>query len=162
MNSDRVLSPEDAALLREYYMREFSGMYKTALFCLGNPHLAEDAVQDTFVHMAQHMTELRDHPNPTGWLYQTLRHTILHVNRARSLLLSKTVPLEPEHMDLQRVEPEEVSSLDMEGNQDLALLNRYYIQGVSLRALAEEAQVSEAAMKMRLSGPENACKRIRR
>lgn len=150
MEQENRLSAEDAALLEEQYALLFPQLYKAAFFRLENHHLAEDAVQETFAHAMQHIQDFRDSPNPAGWLFHALNYIILHMIRTRNMLLARNVPLEAEHYDVNAVMPDEVQSLNIDGDNDLILLNRYYNQGCSIAQLAEEAGISVEAMRMRM------------
>jgi RNA polymerase sigma-70 factor (ECF subfamily) len=143
------LSREEAEILEKYYRAEYTGMLHFALHLLGDENLAELAVQDTFVTAARKMRELTDSPKPVGWLYNTLKNTVLHIRRERQQMLALHVSLD-DTAELTTEMKEADSGLDLTKNEDLRLLKRMYIDGYSLRDLAKEQNITVAAMKMRL------------
>lgn len=149
MSSKRELKPEEWAILEELYQSQYTHLYKTAMIQLKNPHLAQDIVQDTFLHAADHIDELSASSSPGGWLYKALQYLILHAIRTQMMLLARNIPLEKAY-HLQANETEhEISELDR-SNADMQLMIRYYEYGYSLSEIAAEWGITIGAAKMRI------------
>ena len=116
---------------------------------LKNPHLAQDIVQDTFLHAAEHIDALSASSSPGGWLYRSLQYLILHAIRTRNLLLARNIPLEKAYHLQANETGQEISALDR-SNADMQLMIRYYEYGYSLSEIAEEWGITIGAAKMRI------------
>ena len=145
MSSKRELKPEEWAILEELYQSQYTHLYKTAMIQLKNPHLAQDIVQDTFLHAADHIDEL----SASGWLYKALQYLILHAIRTQKMLLARNIPLEKAYHLHSNDAEQEISELDR-NNADLQLMIRYYEYGYSLSEIAEEWGITIGAAKMRI------------
>ena len=150
MSSPQELSPEEAALIEECYRQQFDHLYKTAAIILGNPHLAYDIVQDTFVHASKNIDDFMKSPSPGGWLYNAMKYQIQHALRTRNMLLARNVPLETAYNLAAGEEQFEINELDIANNTDLQLLTRYFLHGYSLQEIANEYAVTLGAIKMRI------------
>ena len=137
-------------IIEQLFQSEYDNMVDFAAYLLQSASLAEVAVQDTFVYALSKRAALQSSPNPTGWLYETLKHVILHMQRDRRALLKKAVQLDtiPEH---QLATEDSYETLPLDKNDpELKLLIRFYIYGYSLKELAEEDGVTVGAVKMRI------------
>ena len=149
MSSKRELKPEEWTILEELYQSQYTHLYQTAMIQLKNPHLAQDIVQDTFLHAADHMDELSASNSTGGWLYKALQYLILHAIRTQKMLLARNIPLEKAHHLQSNETEQEISELDR-SNADLQLMIRYYEYGYSLSEIAEEWGITIGAAKMRI------------
>lgn len=149
MSSKRELTPEEWAILEELYQSQYTHLYQTAMIQLKNPHLAQDIVQDTFLHAAEHIDALSASSSPGGWLYRSLQYLILHAIRTRNLLLARNIPLEKAYHLQANETGQEISALDR-SNADMQLMIRYYEYGYSLSEIAEEWGITIGAAKMRI------------
>ena len=142
-----ALSAEESEFLEFYYRKEYEGLFRYALHLLGNASLAEVAVQNTFVIAARRISTLMAHENPVGWLYVVMKYTICEMRRDQAAVKERCVPLEdvPE----QFVPMEEPEALDR-NDPDIELLQRFYVDGFSLKELAAEYETTVAALKMRI------------
>ncbi len=64
----------------EFYDSLRAELYPAAYRVTKNHGFAEDAVAETLVHILEHMETLQAHPNPGGYIYQTL------INKARNIM----------------------------------------------------------------------------
>lgn len=139
------------ALVNEHENR----LYRTALAILGDPHEAEDAVQDAF------LTYLEKAPDalasPGAWLTRVL------VNNCRSRLrLSwrKTVPL-PDTLPVpgpeEREELEELFSLPPE---DRTVIHLYYYEGWSTEEIARMLRLRPGTVRSRLTRARQKLRRL--
>lgn len=120
-------------------------LYRAALAILGDPHEAEDAVQDAFVRYLEKAP--RDLENPSAWLTRVL------VNGCKSRLrlawrrvgpLPETLPAPgPE----EREELEELFSLPPE---DRAVIHLHYYEGYSTEEIAQMMSCRPGTVRSRL------------
>ena len=130
----------------ELVERHENRLYRAALAILGDPHEAEDAVQDAFVTFLEKAPDALD--NPGAWLMRVL------VNGCKSRLrlawrregpLPETLPAPaPE----ERAELEELFSLPPE---DRALIHLHYYEGYSTGEIAHMAGLRPGTVRTRLS-----------
>lgn len=121
-------------------------LYRAALAILGDPHEAEDAVQDAFVRYLEKAPESLE--NPSAWLTRVL------VNGCKSRLrlawrrvgpLPETLPAPgPE----EREELEELFSLPPE---DRAVIHLHYYDGFSTGEIAQMLGQRPGTVRSRLS-----------
>ena len=112
---------------------------------------AEDLLQETFLAAIRRISVLRECENPRAYLIQILRNMIGY--RLRSLkyaaeLEDKLRGLGPEEYR-DELGPE-VLYRGLIGDEELRLLLRFYVDGLSQKELAEELGVDLGACKMRL------------
>ncbi|MGM9602277.1 MAG: RNA polymerase sigma factor [Faecousia sp.] len=75
-----MLTREDD-LIESLYCSEYAKLLGYALKRVGKMDLAQDLVQDTFHEAVKYREKLRSHPNPQGWLMQTLKNKVLSYER---------------------------------------------------------------------------------
>lgn len=143
-----VLSPEEMAGLERYYRAEYASMLKFSICTLHDENLAQVAVQETFVIASRKYSELTGSQKPVGWLYNVLKNVIRQIIRERKAMLERYVELSPTNDP--SVEMEQICCLDVNKNDDLRLLSRFYVEGYSLEEVAKELKISVPALKMRM------------
>lgn len=121
-------------------------LYRAALAILGDPHEAQDAVQDAFLTYLEKAPSHLD--NPGAWLLRVL------VNGCKSrlrLAWRQVAPLPdtlPAPTPAQREELEELWQLSPE---DRAAIHLYYYEGYSTDEIARMTAVAPATVRSRLS-----------
>lgn len=130
-------------------------LYRAALAILGDPHEAEDAVQDAFVRYLEKAP--KDLENPSAWLTRVL------VNGCKSRLrlawrrvgpLPETLPAPgPE----EREELEELFSLPPE---DRAVIHLHYYEGYSTEEIAGLLSCRPGTVRSRLSRARERLKKL--
>ena len=130
-------------------------LYRAALAILGDPHEAEDAVQDAFLRFLERAPA--DLENPGAWLTRVL------VNGCRSRLrlawrrvgpLPETLPAPgPE----ERQELEELFSLPPE---DRAVIHLHYYEGYSTGEIARMLGLRPGTVRSRLSRAREKLRRL--
>jgi len=114
--------------------------------------LAEDVVMETFTTALKRYDELSTHPNLGGWMFTTLKNTML--NRYR-----KAVKHKVENIDaiidvvINEVASDETITLCRECLSDemFQLLEAYHITGMTLDELAVSYNITKPAIKQRLN-----------
>ena len=66
------------------YSRNYTDMYRFALYMLGSPHDAEDAVSDTVISAYEGIARLRKDESFRSWIFTILSHRCLKILRGRS------------------------------------------------------------------------------
>jgi RNA polymerase sigma-70 factor (ECF subfamily) len=135
---------------------------------LQNPADAEDCVQDALITATLLASQFESRATPTAWLYRIVENTCRMKRRAlRRLRRGGDVIHVPMDEALGLAEPDTrwnpentmrgkqaLECLDSElsrlGARDAQLFRRHVMEGVPLRALAREHQISSSAIKSRL------------
>lgn len=146
----------DTALLDQHFRSEYTGMLSYASRHLGDPALAEVAVQNVFVTALYRLDAYTGSPKPVGWLYNTLKYKISEILREKHQRCQSLRPLED--TDAAAPWPEE-SILFPADDPDYRLLCRFYLEGYSIEELARADGITIGACKMRLK---RARERLRR
>lgn len=149
MSRQCELIPDDWTLIDKCYREQYENLYKAAVAILKSPHMAQDIVQDTFLHAANHIEEIKSSENSVGWLYKAMQYQIMHAIRTRNMLLKRHISLEEAYCIPDYNSDMGVCELDPQ-NADLQLIIRYYEYGFSLQEIADEWRISVPAVKMRI------------
>ncbi len=92
---DRALAGDTAAF-EDLVRRHECRVYRTALALTGNPEDAEEALQDTFLNVFQHLGEFRRDSRFTTWLTRIAINAALQKIRRRRETVSLDDPEAPE------------------------------------------------------------------
>jgi RNA polymerase sigma-70 factor (ECF subfamily) len=92
LSSAELDSAED--FIAQLYNRMYKKLYLAAYSRLRSFHAAEDITQDVFVLAQEKREELLVHPNPEGWLFDTLKNKIKHELRAKTRFFAMQGKLE--------------------------------------------------------------------
>ncbi|MCL2200592.1 MAG: hypothetical protein FWB75_01400 [Oscillospiraceae bacterium] len=135
-------------LFSEHYL----SLLRHALSVLQDEHLAENAVQETFLIACEKIDMLFSHPNPAGALRLTLVNVIKRIQANQNK--KRMVPIDS-------LKPETLSTVDevdlktMYGNivssDELELIEKLYIKKYTYEELADELgeQVSTISMRVK-------------
>lgn len=142
---------EQNQLIEDLFKSEYKDMALFAYNTLRDMNLADVAVQETFLIALRKPDALFNSPRPIGWLYKVLKNVIKHIIRDRTYLYKKNFSMH-EVVDEKDSYTDTYSeiSIDVSNSDEWKLLMRFYIEGYSMRELAEENGVSEEAVKSRL------------
>ncbi len=135
-------------------------MYRTAYGLTGDPHAAEEVLQDTFARAYQRRAILRLDISPLPWLHRVAlnlcysrlgRRRVLSEPMGESSLLLRDGASEP----AERAERQELRTIVREGISTLSPKHRsvvvlYYLQGLSLQETAAVLDVRVGTVKSRL------------
>ena len=149
-----ALGTEDLALIETLYRTHYRRLYLYAKAVLGDPHLGEEAVQDTFHIACGRVRELRRSSNPAGWLMVTLKNVLRNMERSRSSLYSAMKSSLPyEESVLGGVLDEENIDILYSGilsEEDFRLLKRIVLDGWSYLDAAQELSITVDACRKRV------------
>lgn len=125
-------------------------MLKISKSTLINPQQSEDAIHGAFLDAMQNYEKFSSSENPAGWLYKALRFQISHINRDCIRETKLRAKLE-EQLEGSPCEPAAATIFDVPEIQSyVELLSRFYIEGYTIKELAQKNGCSAGAMTMRL------------
>ena len=141
-------------MLKQLYLEQYHSLFLYARAILGDSHLAEEAVQDTFRIACAKAAQLSASENPAGWLVQTLKNVLRNMERSRSSLysfMSVAVPYNDEVLGAQQ-EAANVDLLygDLLPEEDFRLLKMVVLEKYSYLEAAEELGISLEACRKRV------------
>lgn len=154
------MNPGAHDLIESQFQEFYPALYRYAKIALDNPDWAEDVVQDVFHFALQNAETFNQHPNPRGWLMQTLKNKIKECKRQRKKLADMEQSLDtlPEHiLAVEDEAPGERGEGAMEKirrrltKEELHLLKRIVLDKASHTELAEELHITAWASQQRLS-----------
>lgn len=147
----------------QLYIEQFDFLYYLACSMLHDDHLGYDLVQDTFQVAFMKIEELMHHPNPAGWLVQTMKYKAAHIQRDQKLLLELNEAVMA-HNDGTSVFEEHEDDwkkrwLNVLSEAELTMLQKYYGEGYPIQTVAQEQGIGVEACYKRL---QRAKKKIRK
>lgn len=147
------LSESEYQFLEQLYRAYYHQLFLYAKAAVKNPHLAEEAVQDTFHIACSKIRELQRSENSAGWLVQTLKNVLKNMERTRSSLytsLHTTVPYNDAVLGTQQ---DEIDVALLYGGilteEEFHLLKRIALDRYSFLEAAEELHISVEACRKR-------------
>lgn len=153
------MHPEQDKLIEQLHRSYFGKLMLYAAACLKDRSRAQDVVQDTFHEAVRHIDTLLTHPNPGGWLMQTLKYKIREDARAHSqhmrhfLSLNTDLLTEPGQTDprLDRAERPLLDQIQAALTpEEYHLLTRLTMDQASHLEVAQELGISVYASQKRL------------
>lgn len=88
------MDSEDEMRIEKLYKKNAPNIYKIVLHRLEDKELAENIVQEVFVILLEKWDIVKKHPNPAGWLMETVKYLILQAVRNRKRRLDYEVSIE--------------------------------------------------------------------
>jgi RNA polymerase sigma-70 factor (ECF subfamily) len=158
---DTILPPSQAATIRELFDEFADATYTLGYRILGDRHLAEDVVQDTFIKVIRSLATYRAEGSIGGWIYRIGYREAIAISRKR-----REAVTDPDSVTFATLEsPESVESSvlhrELVEQMDKAIFDLSEpvraaftlrdIQGLSTGEVAEILDISESAVKMRLA-----------
>ena len=136
------------------YLQEYPKLLAYARSLLHDESLAKEAVQDIFLIACRKPDALLDHPNPPGWLMQTLKYTIHNMNRGRAKLNALLLHYQEDLLtdgSLRLGELElDAACEDLLGKEDWRMLKSFLLHHMSVQDVADSMGISREAAKKRL------------
>lgn len=154
--------------LSELFNRNYAMLYRVGHVFLANypsrGNMIEDQIQETFLRAWKKRSALQNHPNPDGWLVECFRKCLMNACRKQAVVWKHTAyslddETTPELSDSVQELPEEyVASKEqiellmrLLGQKDAYVFLRYCVYGDSASTIAKDYQISEQALRMRVS-----------
>jgi RNA polymerase sigma-70 factor (ECF subfamily) len=121
---------------------------------VGDPELADDIVQDSFVKAMKHAGELRENESAVAWFYRILRRTIIDAYRRRE---ARTRALDAFEAEQEMTAEEErtlcgclrllIPTLKPEYAE---VIERVELRGEPMESVAKDLQLSASNLRVRL------------
>lgn len=116
------------------------------------PGRAEEAVQEAFAIAWSKWEDLFASPNPAGWLYNTVNNVVRNMIRADQQWASRLLQAQAA-LSHQPFQPPPGADLELEGlvsQEDLDLLKRLYLEGMTYEELAAEENLNQNTLAARV------------
>ena len=156
------------AWFNDLYERNYVLLYRIGRIFLGfdpvQETLIEDQIQEAFIRAWQKRFFLKKHPNPDGWLVECFRKCLMYACRKKSREWKYRSAAfnsgdSPAPMDLDHLSPEDYvktkEQIDLLnqllGKENADLFLRYCVYGEKASTIAAEMDMSEQAVRMRVS-----------
>ena len=138
-------------LVDSLYREQFTKLVELAQRSGCSPDFAEDIVQDVFRIAMEKAAELQASKNHVGWLVKTLRNRIGHNYRAMQYAQRLKAEMEKIHNDRyeDKLAPNDLYR-GLISDYELNLLIRFYVEGRSIRSIAEQDKISYENCKKRV------------
>lgn len=159
--SDTTLPQGKVPTLRALFDEFADATYTLGYRILGDRHLAEDVVQETFIKIIHSLATYRGEGPIGGWIYRIGYREAIAISRKRREAVMDpdsvtfTTLEAPESVEASVLQTELVAQLDkaiFELSEPVrAAFTLRDIQGLSTKEVAEILDVSESAVKMRLA-----------
>lgn len=91
-----AITPEEKAWAKDLFLSHSQLMFRVAAYRLGDEERAGDLVQEVFLLLIVKIEQVMTYDNPAGWLFETLRRTILAEAGLRTRRRARELPLEEE------------------------------------------------------------------
>ena len=149
-----MIPESDREKIQQLYENLAGNMEVFALSILRDQGLAQSAVQDTFLIALQKPDAVLSSPNPEGWIINTLKYVIRNTERTRNFLLRTTVSIEemqeePSAEDRYEEPPELLMHSGLSKEEE-KMLTRFYMDGIPMKNLAAEMNITLTACKVRM------------
>ena len=152
----------------EMYERNYALLYRVGRIFLGGGSaketLIEDQIQETFVRAWQKRSGLQKHPNPDGWLVECFRNCLMNACKKQSREWRHhafSVDAENAHpiADQTHLSPDDYAQSKEQidllkrllGEKDADMFLRYCVYGEKASTIAAELNISDQALRMRIS-----------
>jgi len=163
-------SKQDNLFYAEIYKRFNEKIYRYCTRLLNDSEMASDATQDVFVKIKDRLLKLKSPATFSSWLYRVAHNHCMDVLKSKkhnyTILDYKIHEIESYNYDYEKHSHQEnhLSKLNqfMNGipSKDKELLEAKYIERRSIIDLMETYNLSESAVKMRLSRARQKVKKL--
>jgi RNA polymerase sigma-70 factor (ECF subfamily) len=140
----------------EHLWETFSGpLHQFIRRRVGDPHSAEDILQDVFLKIHTHIDTLRTQDRLASWIYQITRNAIADYYRAQrpTAELAETIPVAEELVDddaVRELSPCVAAMVEELPDTYREALRLTEYQGLSQKALGERLSISFSGAKSRV------------
>lgn len=144
------MTKEQSKRIEALYLEMFRRLYGVALAALNDPHLAEEAVQDTFRIACAKPDSLLSSQNPQGWLMNTLKNVMMKIRSRRAYDKAYVIPLLSDHENLiGKADGENNGILSLVDEDDRRILTLTALEGRTMNDAAKILGISLEACKKR-------------
>jgi len=151
----QILSSKDNTCIEELYNRYSNKIYNRCLSLVKDNFLAEDLTHDIFIKTIFNLSKFKGKSKFSTWLYSiTYNHCIDSIKKSKKVNyveVSEANCIETYEGYLIEVETKRVLELlEMLGAKEKMILLMKYKDGLSIKDIQKQLNVSESAVKMRL------------
>lgn len=142
--------------IRALYEKEADGLYSFVTKFGVSREMAEDIVQETFCAAIKRAEDLRNHPNPVGWLYITVRYIMMAERRKRKKnkiscsLSGLERQLYDTEAELLLISVEEDRIRSVLSKKEYEILDLIYNQGYKGKEAAKKLGVNESTLRVQV------------
>lgn len=143
---------ETISIVEQLFLQHKDEIYRHALFTLGNPDDAEDAVSEVFIRVLRSWTRFRQESNVRTWIWSILRNYLTDVLRSRKRR-NLLRPLE-EAIDLSEPFPDTLTAEDFAhilrhlSVSERQVVHLRFIEDLSVSQTAERLGWTEAKVRV--------------
>ncbi len=152
----------------EMFERNYALLYRLGRVFLGTGNameaLIEDQIQEAFVRAWQKRAALQKHPNPNGWLVECFRNCLMNACKKQSREWRyHAFPVDVDSAqpiaDQTQISPDDYAQSKEQidllkrllGENDADIFLRYCVFGEKANTIAAELNISDQALRMRIS-----------
>jgi RNA polymerase sigma-70 factor (ECF subfamily) len=143
-----------SAKFEKLYEEHFSTVYKFIFRKIPNRQMAEDITQDVFYAAWKKGDDFLNHEEPKLWLMVTARNKIHELYRRMKRWTYEALEEDHPRMAVSDREYEgrelELTALDIVSEEEWNLIKDYYLEGITIKELAEKYGITENNMRVRL------------
>ena len=144
------------------YSESYDKLLNYASICIGSRDSAQELVQDTFHEAWRNADKLLGHPNPGGWLQQTLKYKILKYEKQHRQDVGMIMSLEQNYHAAEQLcysmpeDPDDTAAAMLKRvkstltQEEYYLLKRVSFDGASHLTVSQELNISVWACQKRL------------
>lgn len=131
--------------------KNYQSIYNYCRVKVNDEHGAKDCTQEVFLILYKKMDKLKLSENVRAWLYRTADNVIRNYNRKNKN--KNIIPLDDDEVNALSSEDEysiERPLEDIINDDELELLNEYYINGEAIASISKKNKKTEAAILKRM------------
>lgn len=139
-------------LIKEWYEKYKTGIYRYSLMILGNPHSAEDVLQETFIKALKTPIPPNDIDRVQAWLYKIARNCCYDLLRKEKKEEISTKELKIAHSPSFAQNISEVEFMDMLANLkviEIEIVSLHIVAGLTHKEIAKVMKLTTASTKKR-------------
>jgi RNA polymerase sigma-70 factor (ECF subfamily) len=165
MSAPSVDSSHFESQVIEIYRSTVPGLYAAAAsWTQGDRALAEDLVQESYLRALRHWRRHGIPDNPAAWLRTVARNLLVSYRRRHGRESTEAEPEAPragvaESLTAATDRVALADGLDEAGPQAASLLSSFHLEGLTVREIADENELTERAVEGRLRRARQALRR---
>ncbi len=135
-----------------FYLNTKAAIFQYLYQHIADHEEAEDVAQEAYLRALEEWEEVRNHPNPTGWLMQTAKNILIGFHRhtySRKYSFDELEELVYEEPAFDMLVMEDLFE-NIYSPKERALAQKYFVEGNTIEEMAEEMGVSEGAFRSRM------------
>jgi len=148
LRANSVVNPDT---FDDFYRTNASTIGDALEITLGNPELAEDALNEAMARALQRWKRVRAYDNPAGWVYRVAMNWALSWLRRRRREREQPVRLGPATSDIAPIDDELRQAIDSLSVAHRAVVVCRFFLDWSVAQTADSLEIPEGTVKSRLA-----------